>query len=136
MSWSDQYIGVPHALHGTDRHGCDCWGLVRLVFLVQHNIDLPSYQGASTSRAEIAEMHRLVAGERDSGPWQPVEGEYLPFDVLVFRRGRFNAHVAIVVDNRLMLHIAEDDCARLENYQVSRWASRRTGAYRHGEVVS
>ena len=38
-SWAGAYVGIPYRDHGADRSGCDCWGLVRLVYRERARID-------------------------------------------------------------------------------------------------
>ena len=122
MNWSVKYIG----LSGAD---CHCWELVRRVYQAELKIDLPSYQGAVLSRAEREEVARLVSGEEQRGNWVRVTPhQILPFDVLVFRRGGLETHVAVAVDGALMLHM--QDQARLDRFGTGLWSPRLRGVYR------
>ena len=44
MSLSN-FVGIPHADLGRDRAGCDCYGLLRLVYAEDLGIALPSFTG-------------------------------------------------------------------------------------------
>ncbi len=130
MNWSDKYIGIPYLDRGRGFDGCDCWGLARLVYARELGIALPSYTEAYSSAEEAAEVAALLDRRHDKQIWQPVENPR-PFDLILYRHGRLSTHVAIVIDDRWMLHIQSDDAAKIEDRTDPRWASRFVGVYRH-----
>ncbi|PZR89637.1 MAG: phage tail protein [Stutzerimonas stutzeri] len=132
--WSTPYIGLPYLNHGRDRAGCDCWGLVVLVYRECLGIELPSYAGDYVSTDERGEIAELIAHHREVGPWQSVE-DPREFDVAIFRRGPHASHAGIVVRPGSMLHVPFDQ-ARIEDYRRGQWAPRLTGIYRHVERTS
>lgn len=135
MSWTDRFIGLPYLPFGRDRAGCDCWGLAKVVYQDELAISLPDYLGYS-SIEEHAELAAVIAGATTSALWLPVDGAPEAFDIAVFRRGHLETHVGIVVRPGLMLHIARDDCAKLETYRTGPWSHRLTGHFRHREHAS
>ncbi len=44
-SWCSKYVGIPFVSGGRSFSGTDCYGLVRLIFLNEYNIELPLYNG-------------------------------------------------------------------------------------------
>jgi murein DD-endopeptidase / murein LD-carboxypeptidase len=126
--WSAAWLGLPWAAGGREREGCDCWGLVRLVYGAELGIDLPGYDGVSPCAAELAEIDALIAA--GSGDWRQVE-QPLPFDVLLFRRGRWRSHVGLHVARGRMLHMDEGG-SQLADPDGPLWRSRFVGAFRHG----
>ncbi len=130
MIWANAYVGLPFKDQGRERTGCDCWGLVRLVYADQLNIHLLDYQSAYASAQEHAEVAALIDREIDRGPWQLTATPHM-FDVLLFRQGRFGSHVGIRLNGKLMLHMARCEQAKIEDYRSARWGKRYLGAYRH-----
>ncbi|WP_320194746.1 NlpC/P60 family protein [Agrobacterium rosae] len=133
--WSDRFVGTPYLEFGRSLEGCDCWGLAYTIYREELQISLPEYLGHGSVR-EHAEIAELVAGATSSPLWVPVSGAAVAFDVSVFRRGRFDTHVGIVVHHGLMIHISESDCAKVESYRTGVWSHRHTGTYRHVEMLS
>lgn len=136
MHWSAEFIGTPFVEFGRDRTGCDCWGLARLVYAEALGIDLPSYSGQYASAEEHAEISALILDAALSPVWMLVDGSPEEFDIAVFRRGRMDTHVGIIVAPGLMLHMAQEDCAKIERYDQAAWKNRLTGIYRHFKRAS
>ncbi len=128
--WSATYVGLPWLDRGRDQTGCDCWGLARLVYAVELGIELPTYVGDYPSAGEAAEIDRLIRDALDGGPWIEVSaaGE---FDLVLFRLGRWDSHIGIMVDGKRMLHMMGRDAAKVERIDGAVWARRQCGVWRH-----
>jgi len=136
VNWSDQYVGIPHKPGGGTMSGCDCGGLVRLVYSDLLRLYLPAYNEPVCSPDEIKECHEIVTMHKQTGNWQHVNSPYRVFDVLVFTRGGFDGHVALALGNsRLMLHVAAQESVKIADYSTGVWAPRFAGAYRHAKLM-
>lgn len=133
--WSNPYVGTPYDEHGRVRSGCDCYGLVCVVYREELNITLPDYLGYASVQ-EHAEIAALIANEKSRSVWVPAKGTAVAFDVAVFRRGRLDTHVGLIVKHGIMLHMAQEDCAKHADYRSGAWAHRLTGIYRHVDMIS
>ena len=133
MSWSNKYIQIPFIEKGRDFNGCDCWGLVRLVYEQELNIDLPSFLEYENTK-DIRAISRMIRENQFGDSWFKVT-DPLPFDVLVFRMMGSVAHVGIVVKNGLMLHCQKNVNTAHEAYLLksSDWVERLEGIYRHAK---
>jgi cell wall-associated NlpC family hydrolase len=126
MNWSNTYIGIPYADKGRSPDGADCWGLVRLVQAHFGNY-VPSYADQYFSADESAEVDAIIQGEKPR--WEkvtrPNEG-----DVVLFAMGRNESHAGVHVEGTKFLHMAREDCAKIEDYNSPVWARRFRGFYR------
>lgn len=105
MSWWGAYVGLPFVDGGRDRAGCDCWGLVRLVYRDCLGIDLPSY--GEISARDLIRVARAMGDGQAAPCWAAVEAVPVPYDVVLMRaRGasRSVAHVGVAVDAARVLH--------------------------------
>lgn len=126
--WVADYIGIPFAEFGRNRLGCDCWGLVRLVYADRLGVELPSYTGDYTGTAERDELDRLIAGHM--GPWRRVDDPGL-FDVVLVRIAGRACHVGVIVGPATMLHIERGIDASIARLTSPVWSRRIDGYYRH-----
>jgi probable lipoprotein NlpC len=131
--WANRYVGMGQteidALAMAD--GWHCWALAVLVYREQLGITLPTYAGRYTSLEEQAEIASLVDEERDDPVWQ-VPDVVDAFDLAVFRQGRLETHIGIVVRRGVMLHVTlNDHQPKIEQFDTGRWRHRLTGIYRH-----
>ncbi|BBE74368.1 C40 family peptidase [Oharaeibacter diazotrophicus] len=135
LDWASRYVGLPFADHGRTAEGCDCWGLVRLVYEAELGIALPSFEGVYASAEELAAIGAAVRGERDGAGFGLVAAA-APFDLALFRVRRFEAHVGVVVDPRreVMLHMVFGERAVIETWTAPAWRSRLVGFHRHEAV--
>ena len=129
--WSTGYVGLPWADRGRERTGLDCWGLARLVYAEQLGIDLPSYAGDYLGAAEMAEIDGLIRGALGAGPWIEVT-DRAEYDLALFRIGRYDSHIGIIVDRSRMLHMMGRDAAKIERIDGAQWSRRMCGIWRHG----
>ena len=77
MSWSNAYIGLPHVALGRERRGCDCWGLVRLVYREQLGIALPAYTPDRRNRYTLSGWNNQLRPDAPV-PWALGRHRYAP----------------------------------------------------------
>ena len=130
--WWDGYRGIPYLDHGRDRSGCDCWGLVRLVYLEQFGVELPGY-GAAYECSDLVDIDAILEG-RTIG-WSEVQDPRSGDVVLmaVRDRGVRCFHVGLVINprRRQMLHVMTKTSVIVESWAAPAWARRVTGFWRY-----
>ncbi|WP_353428771.1 NlpC/P60 family protein [Paracoccus denitrificans] len=131
MSWSDRFVGIPHAEFGRTRTGSDCWGLACIIYREELGITLADYLGEYASPGDLGEISALIDHGRASPLWVAVPETPIAFDIALFRRGRWSSHIGIVIRHGLMIHMREEDCAKAERYDTGPWRHRFAGHYRH-----
>ena len=121
--WTDDYIEIPFKPDGRDRNGCDCWGLVCLVYREKLGIELPEYKGVFEAQtiAQLKNVSRVMEREKES--WVRVEKPH-EFDVVMIRSGAYAWHVGIVIDRRRMLHVMSGINSTVEEYTGMDWKNR------------
>lgn len=127
MEWCAPYIGIPFVEHGRDRGGCDCWGLVRLVYAERLGVELPAYSGDYKDTRDGESISGLCRSERRR--WQTV-GIERPMDVICLRVRGLPWHVGLVAEPGRMLHVIRGAAACIEDYTRPLWARRVEGIYR------
>lgn len=128
--WCNNYINLSFIEHGRTREGCDCWGLARLIYKEELDIDLPlllNYENTKDGRS-IADLY-----EEEHLRWVEIpKGEEQPFDVLVFKILGLPTHVAVVVQKGLMIHCEKGCGTHISDYnREKQWSQRLAGIYRY-----
>ena len=132
------YVGIPFVDGGRERSGCDCWGLLRLVYREEAGIELPSY-GEIGAHELMAISRELSRGMIDQ-TWRRVDGEAPRFlDVAVMKRldktGAVPVHVGVMLDRRRLLHVEVETDSVLIPANHPSIASRLVGFYRHRDIA-
>lgn len=109
--WGERYARIPFADGGRDFSGCDCWGLVRLVYETELGLALPSYGDIPASA--LGRIARRMSSPRALADWRQT-ADPAAFDVAVMSgrpakglHPRAPVHVGLVVDGSRLMHIEE-----------------------------
>jgi hypothetical protein len=130
--WHNKYIGIPFLDKGRDTNGIDCWGLVRLVYKQEYNIDLPNF--STDYEADDAERMRDLLAQYKEG-WEkidtPTEGCIVLFNIL-----GVESHMGIAVSSTHFLHARDHYDSAIESFDSVGWRNRITGFYKYSENKS
>ena len=134
--WMQKYLRIPYKTRGHTFDGCDCGGLLRLVYKIELNIDLPDWEERyiSTHRESFKTLDSIFDEQTSTigdFPMQVPLEDVQPFDALVFRMGKFNVHTGVVVRKGKFLHVQEGGNTTIEDYTGLKWKNRLVGVYRH-----
>lgn len=136
--WSHDLVGLPYRDGGRDDGAYDCWGLCRLAYGYVAGIDLPAYEAAGCA-GERAETVALIDAEGAGQDWAEVScGEARSLDVLVFRRGRYDRHLGLVLGPSApgrMLHMVENGTSVVASWSSGVWRWRLIGIRRHRQLL-
>lgn len=137
--WVEPYLDIPFVEEGDSHSGCHCWGLVRLVFREQRQIELPLFAGiaARDLRGVVSAIRRGVAVESD---WMTVAGQWQPFDVILLtgdvpdgsgKTRTLRCHVGVAVTPVHLLHIEIGTLSHCIVKTEPAIRERLAGAYRY-----
>ena len=125
----EKYIGIPYAEKGRDETGSDCWGLVRLVYKNELNIDLPSFS-SEYNTSDNERLEELFAQYKEG--WQPVDTPEVG-DVVIFRIFGYESHIGVCIGDNKFLHVREARDAVVESLDNPKWSKRITGFFKYSE---
>lgn len=115
MSTFEKFVGIPWADKGSSFEGCNCWGLVALVYRECLGITLPLYSDEYVTLEDKQAIAALIEGHKDD--WVPVpDRDEKPFDGVLMASGGVLNHIGIVVGKRRFLHIRRGSFSGIERY--------------------
>lgn len=145
MIWAASYLGIPFLERGVSRRGCDCWGLLCLIFTEQRGIALPDYAEVPAG-ANRAKIDAILAASIDSSAWQPVApGAERAFDVVLMRgiirhEGAAHSrpiHVGCVIAPGRLIHIEQESGVMIADYRRHPVTSKRVeGFFRYAREMA
>jgi cell wall-associated NlpC family hydrolase len=120
----DEFVGIPWRDKGRDRDGCDCWGLIVLVYRERRKIDLPHFHDDYVTAADNRAITRLLA--HHSEPFEEItERDVQPLDVVMMLDGGKERHIGLVARRGFVLHVGmELGASRIESYRSIRLKNR------------
>ena len=121
MSWWNDYVGIPYRDAGRAQTGCDCAGLVVLVYKERLGIDLADEFGFYDPQDSKQSADLL---QQVSRGWQKVE-EPQDFDVVKLLVMNDPCHVGIVCNGgKSVLNTRLHVNAVIEPLHTGKWATR------------
>ena len=129
-----RYIGIPFLEHGVSEDGCDCYGLVCLIYRREYGIVLPHFEYADSYDKQSIDGHISSTVDGNSVWLQTEKPEH--GDGVVFRRGRFNRHVGIWIEpNSTFIHCLEGVGTCLQSISDRAWSNRLVCSVKYRGVV-
>ena len=133
-AWVNEYVGIPFLEHSGTVSGADCWGLIRLVYSCEFNIELQGYDNDYETTRDGKGIQSIMDAESDK--WAAISGDDIRVgDIAVFAIGGYNSHVGIIVSDELMLHIEKGLDSVIERFKSPRWGTRLRAFYRHEDIA-
>lgn len=126
---AEKYIGIPYLANGRDTKGIDCWGLVRLIYKQEYNIDLPSL-AEDYHMDDNARIEELVNFYKEG--WEPTEN-ISAGDVVVFKVLGADTHVGVAISSTHFIHARSEHDSAIESFSSGRWKTRIVGSYKYKE---
>lgn len=127
---------VPFADLGRDWSGCDCWGLVRLVYRHELGIELGEYGGINVS--DVVRVVRNFHKEFRAETWHRVD-EPQAFDVAAMSGGygerKSFSHCGVMCSDRVLMDTREETGVVTSDVSNDKTRSLIIGFYRHGALL-
>lgn len=127
--WSNKYIGIPYLDNGRDTAGTDCWGLVRLIYKEELDIDLPSFYSDYTI-SDTDRIAELLNQYREG--WEQLS---LPEEkcVVLFQIMGKVSHIGIMINEKQFIHNRRNQAASVESLDSVKWKNRVVGFFKYNE---
>ena len=132
-----KYMRIPFKDHGRDFSGCDCGGLVWLVYHTELNIDLPDWRNlySCTTVEHSIDLSNTVSTMLGENSIEVPLFEKKPFDVLSIRIRGADIHVGLVVDEYNFMHIWRGvTTVSIEKFNSLMWKRSISGCFRHPQM--
>jgi len=125
-------IGVPYMNKGRDLLGADCWGLLRLFYIHEMGVLLPTYDESYVDSFD--KMSTSTAIQEFSNDWTKVDIPQYG-DGIKLRLMGHPCHVGVYLGNAEFLHTQTGHNSGIDRLDSVKWRHRIEGYYRHKSQV-
>jgi len=126
--WYNKYVGIPYKETGRDTTGIDCWGLLRLIYKEQYNVDIPSFSDGYTSGKDRDLTTELIAQNKEQ--WVERETPEVG-DGILFRVLGLETHIGVYLGDNKFIHAKEGHSSVIESLTSLKWKNRIAGYFRY-----
>lgn len=127
--WYEKYIGIPFKANGRTEDGLDCWGLARLIYSREYNIELPSFSTEYVIEDDDR-IRELITQYKEGWESKEVPSEG---DVVLFRVLGDLTHMGVMVSDTKFIHVREGSNTVTDSITNTKWKNRVTGFYKYVE---
>lgn len=129
VEWAKKYIGIPYRLHSFGMDGCDCYGLVVLIFKQEFGIDLPRYDSSYSSNSSHDDITKIYNAEVDK--WHRVDKPSIGSVVYLMLAGH-PKHVGVMVSDTHFVHnLKSPQSSMIGSINNHKWKNRIIGFYNY-----
>lgn len=123
-----EYLTIPYLHQGRTIKGADCFGLLRLFYKNELNIDLPDF--TEDYDQEWWKTDNFMLDLYKEYNFKKVK-DIQPNDVILFKNNATNAgHIGIVLDDSNFIHMSRTGCGTA-NYLYGIWQRQIHSVYRY-----
>ena len=123
----EKYIGLPYQENGRTWQGVDCWGLARLYYKEELNIDLPDYSSLYTGSWD-SNLSDIIDQQKEG--WHKVTSP-IKNDLCLFNIYGEPVHIGIYIGENKFLHARDGHDSVIESLGSLQWSKRLEGTYRY-----
>ena len=123
----DKYIGLPYQENGRTNSGVDCWGLARLFYKQELNIELPDYSDLYSGSWD-EQVTKLINYHKDN--WHEVQQPSIG-DLCLFNIYGEPAHIGVYVGDSKFLHARDGQDSVIESLNNPLWKRRISGYFKY-----
>lgn len=123
----EKYIGLPYQENGRTWQGVDCWGLARLYYKEELNIDLPDYSSLYTGSSD-SNLSDIIDQQKEG--WHKVTNP-IKNDLCLFNIYGEPVHIGIYIGENKFLHARDGHDSVIESLGSLQWSKRLEGTYRY-----
>lgn len=130
--WWNKYINIPFSFHGRDTNGIDCWGLARLIYKDEFNIELPSFAEEYIAD-DTVRIKDLIAQYKEG--WE-LTTEPKVGDLVLFKILGSETHIGVYIGNDKFIHARQGHSSAIERLDSVAWRSRKVGFFKYKEKTN
>lgn len=119
---------IPYTNKGRTFEGADCWGLVRLIYENEFNINMPMFSNEYSNASEGKKVAEAIRNNKDI--IQYVQKDTPDYgDIIIFNMRGNPCHVGVYVGKNRVLHILKGTNSVIERLSSPRLKGKVEGYY-------
>ncbi len=126
-----KFLQVPFKHAGRSMDGCDCWGIVKLIYKDLYNIDLIDFEGSTEYDTNWYAKGDDIIIQNYYKQWEIIQNkDVLPYDMVFFKNNHgVTNHIGLVLSKRRFIHCSKAGTI-VSKLSDEKWDSRIENYYR------